>query len=125
MLTGERSTQPQRMVRRGDPAHIECCPQCGFRFRGRPEDHQHLSPLARRLQWAGYLAIFPMMLGVAAFIALTRNERGMIDFAGRDNLLMLMIFQPSIIFFILAAVVPKHRTYRCPQCSWQKTVRAG
>ncbi len=105
--------------------HIDRCPQCGFRFRGRPEDHQHLSPLGRRLQWAGYLAIFPMMLGIAAFIAMTRDERGMIDFDGRDNLIMLVIFLPSIVFFILAMVVPKHRTYRCPQCSWQQTLRSA
>ena len=105
--------------------HIDRCPQCDFRFRGRPEDYRHLSPLGRRLQWAGYLVIFPMMLGIAAFIAVTRNDRGMIEFDGRDNLIVLVIFQPSIIFFILSAVVPKHQIYRCPQCSWQRTLRPG
>lgn len=105
--------------------HIERCPQCGFRFRGRAESYQHLSPLARRLQWAGYVAIFPMLIGVAAFIALTRDEQGMIDFAGRDNLIMLVIFQPSLMFFIASMLMRRHQTYRCPQCSWQKTLRSA
>ncbi|HEX3132928.1 MAG TPA: hypothetical protein VHX44_05015 [Planctomycetota bacterium] len=103
---------------------IERCPQCGFRFRGRPEDHQHLSPAARRLQWSGYLAIFPAMLGVAAFLYLTRSADGlMIDFTSRANTITLAIFTPSIVLFTLSLWVPKHATYRCPQCSWERTLR--
>lgn len=106
--------------------HITSCPQCGFKFRGRPEDHEHLSPLGRRLQLAGYWAFFPVMLGIAAFIALTRDERGlMLDFTGRANVIAFAIFSPSFILFVLSMLVPKHQTYRCPQCSWQKTLRSA
>jgi DNA-directed RNA polymerase subunit RPC12/RpoP len=120
-----RAESSQRMPKPRSLRHLDRCPQCGFRFRGRPEDHQHLSPLGRRLQWAGYFAIFPMMLAIVVFIAVTRTERGMVDFDGRDNLIMLVIFLPSIVFFILSMVVPKQQTYRCPQCSWQRTLRPG
>lgn len=103
---------------------IDSCPQCGFKFRGRPEDHEHLSPLGRRLQLAGYWAFLPVMLAIAAFIALTRDERGlMLEFTGRANLIAFAIFSPSMTLFVLSMVMPKHRTYRCPQCSWQKTLR--
>lgn len=103
---------------------IDSCPQCGFKFRGRPESYEHLSPVGRRLQLAGFWAFFPVMLGIAAFIALTRDERGlMLDFAGRANLIAFAIFSPSIALFVWSMLVPKHYTYRCPQCSWKKTLR--
>lgn len=103
---------------------IDRCPQCGFRFRGRSEDHQHLSPVARRLQWFGFLAIFPAMLGVAAFLYFTRSADGlMIDFTGRANTITMAIFTPSLLLFALSLCVPKHATYRCPQCSWERTLR--
>ena len=97
-----------------------------FRFRGRTEDHQHLSPLGRRLQWWGYFAIFPAMVGVLLFLHLTRQDDGrMAEFTGRANLLMLAIFTPSIVLFALALYVPKRFTWRCPQCSWESTLKAG
>ena len=103
---------------------IDSCPQCGFKFRGRPESHEHLSPLGRRLQLAGYWAFLPVMLGIAAFIALTRDERGlMLEFTGRANLIAFAIFGPSMLLFVLSMLVPKRCTYRCPQCSWERTLR--
>ena len=105
---------------------IDSCPQCGFKFRGRPESHEHLSPFGRRLQLAGFWAFLPVMLGIAAFIALTRDERGlMLDFTGRANLIAFAIFGPSMLLFVLSMLVPKHQTYRCPQCSWERTLRPG
>ncbi len=86
---------------RATPLRIDRCPQCGFKFRGRPEDHEHLSPLGLRLQLAGYWAFLPVMLAVAAFIALTRDERGlMLEFTGRANLIAFAIFSPSVALFV-------------------------
>jgi predicted RNA-binding Zn-ribbon protein involved in translation (DUF1610 family) len=103
---------------------ISSCPQCGFRFRGRSEDYEQASPLSRKLFWAGFLILLPVMLGVAAFIALTRDERGlMMEFTGRANLIMLAITMPSMLLFVAAKLVPKLTIYRCPQCRWQKTMR--
>lgn len=111
---------------RATPLRIDRCPQCGFKFRGRPQDHEHLSPLGRRLQLAGYWAFLPVMLAVAAFIALTRDERGlMLEFTGRANLIAFAIFSPSVVLFVCSMLVPKQYTYRCPQCSWQKTLRSA
>jgi hypothetical protein len=68
--------------------------------------------------------MFPAMLGVAAFLSLTRGDDGlMIDFTGRANSIMLAIFTPSIVLFALSLWMPKHATYRCPQCSWERTLR--
>jgi DNA-directed RNA polymerase subunit RPC12/RpoP len=113
------------MATRHGPPHVERCPQCGFRFRPRAEHYQHLSPLGRKLQWSGYLAMIPMFLLVAAFMAFMRDDRGIPDFAGRDNLIALVMFLPSIALFVASLVVPKHATYRCPQCSWKRTLRSG
>ena len=111
---------------RPQPPRIACCPQCGFRFRGRPEDHQHHSPLARRLQRWGFIAFFPAMLGVAAFLYLTRQDDGqMLEFTGRAIALTLAIFSPSVLLFALSMWVPRQATYRCPQCSWQRTLGPG
>lgn len=105
---------------------IERCPQCGFRFRGRVEDHQHLSPRARRLQRWGFIAIFPSMLGVVAFLHLTRGPDGrMIDFPGFANSILLVILLPSLVLFVASMLVARHATYRCPQCSWQATFKGG
>ena len=105
---------------------IDRCPHCDFRFRGRPQDHDHPSRFSRRLQWAGYLAFIPVMLAVAAFLALTRDERGlMMEFTGRANLIAFAIFSPSIALFVWSMLLPKRRTYRCPRCSWEHTFRAG
>jgi hypothetical protein len=112
------------MAKRSRFPRIDRCPQCDFRFRGRPEDHQHPSPLGRKLYWSGYLVLVPVMLGVAAFLALTRGEDGrMIDFTGRANTIMLAIFTPSLVLFMLSHWVPKRVTYRCPQCSWERTFK--
>lgn len=68
--------------------------------------------------------MFPAMLAVAAFLSLTRGDDGrMIDFTGRANTIMLAIFTPSIVLFALSLWVPKHATYRCPQCSWERVLR--
>lgn len=107
-------------------SRIERCPQCGFRFRGRVEDHQHLSPRARKLQRWGFVAIFPSMLGVVVFLHLTRGPDGrMIDFPGFANSILMVILLPSLVLFVASMLVAKHATYRCPQCSWQRTLRPG
>ncbi len=114
------------MAKRIPLPRIERCPQCSFRFRGRPEDHQHLSPLGRKLQWCGYLAVFPAMAAVIAFLHFTRQDDGrMLEFTGRANFIMLAIFTPSIVLFFISVWVPKWFTYRCPQCSWERTLKAG
>ena len=105
----------QRIIHR-----IEACPQCGFRFRGRIETYMHPSPLARRVQMGMIWIMFPALAGVAAFIALTRDEHGqMISFAGDKNLIMLLMFTPTLLMYCWFVLLPKHVTYRCPQCSWQ------
>jgi DNA-directed RNA polymerase subunit RPC12/RpoP len=105
----------QRIIHR-----IEACPQCGFRFRGRVETYMHPSLLARRVQMGMIWIMFPALAGVAAFIALTRDERGqMISFAGDKNLIMLLMFTPTLLMYGWFVLLPKQVTYRCPQCSWQ------
>jgi hypothetical protein len=66
--------------------------------------------------------MFPALAGVAAFIALTRDESGhMISFAGDKNLIMLMMFTPSLLMYFWFLFIPKQLTYTCPQCSWHVT----
>ncbi len=70
--------------------------------------------------------MFPALAGVAAFIALTRDEQGhMISFAGDKNLIMLMMFTPTLLMYAWFTLLPKHVTYRCPQCSWNVTYAAN
>ena len=78
--------------------HIERCPQCDFRFRGRFDDHLKPSPLARRLQLAAFIVPMPVLIAVAVFLALTKDESGnTFQMAGAANLLMLIIVSPSVL----------------------------
>lgn len=100
--------------------HIDRCPQCDFRFRGRPDDHHKPSPLARRLQLASFIVPMPILVAVAVFLALTQDESGnTFQIAGAANLLMLIIVSPSVLLYVLSLVVPKRVEYLCPQCGWR------
>lgn len=104
--------------------HIERCPQCDFRFRGRFDDHLKPSPLARRLQFASFIVPMPVLAGVAVFLALTRDESGMLpQITGFANLMMLVIVSPSVLLYALSLVVPKRVEYLCPQCGWRHESR--
>ncbi len=101
---------------------VEACPQCGFRFRGRIETYLAPSPFAKKVQMGVIWIMFPALAGVAAFIALTRNERGqMISFDGDKNFIMLMMFTPSLLMYFWFLYIPKQLSYTCPQCSWHVT----
>jgi hypothetical protein len=108
--------EPRRIVRQ----HLERCPQCDFRFRGRPDDHFKPSPTARRLQTAAFIAPMPMLAAVALVLALTQQADGKpLQIAGGANLAMLLIFSPSVLLYALSFVVPKRVEYLCPQCGWR------
>jgi len=100
--------------------HIDRCPQCDFRFRGRPDDHHKPSPLARRLQLASFIVPMPVLIAVAVFLALTQDASGQpLQIVGGANLLMLIIVSPSVLLYALSLVVPKRIEYLCPQCGWR------
>ena len=104
--------------------HIDRCPQCDFRFRGRPDDHLKPSPLARRLQLAAFIIPMPVLAAVAVFLVLTQDESGnTFQMAGAANLLMLIIVSPSVLLYALSLVVPKRVEYLCPQCGWRHESR--
>ena len=66
------------------------------------------------------------MLAVTGFLHLTRGPDGrIIDFPGFANSILLVILLPSLVLFVASMLVAKHATYRCPQCSWQRTLRPG
>jgi hypothetical protein len=70
--------------------------------------------------------MFPALAGVAAFIALTKDSQGhMISFAGDKNLIMLMMFTPTLLMYGWFVLLPKQVTYRCPQCFWNVTYAAN
>ncbi len=114
------------MARQVTIHRISACPQCGFRFRGRVETYLHPSPFARRVQMGMIWIMFPALAGVAAFIALTKDDQGnMISFAGDKNLIMLLMFTPTLLMYAWFTLLPKQVTYRCPQCSWNVTYAAN
>jgi hypothetical protein len=105
---------------------VRACPQCEFKFRGRPDDHLHASPFAKKVFRAVLLIMFPTLLAIAYFFAYFRDEKGrVIYFDGIENTIMLMMFTPSLLMYVWYLLIPKMMTYRCPQCSWEITYQAG